>query len=303
MSKKVCVLYGGISEERPVSLRSGKAVIEALSTAGFDVYEIDVQRLEDAELIPEGAIVLPILHGAVGEDGVIQEILEKKGCRFLGSDSTSSKNSFDKHATRQKMIEAGLPVARGDIVTHKTYDEHEIRKIPHVVKVTHGGSSIGTHIVRSPSSVVSDEIQNLLEQNTRVLIEELINGVEVTVPILEDTALPVIEIIPPEAGEFDYQNKYNGKTKEICPSTSLSQETQKLCQNLALQVHRLLECRHLSRVDIMVDKKGNPRILEINTMPGLTDGSLFPIATKVAGYSMPQLVTEFVRMVEETKDY
>lgn len=134
-----------------------------------------------------------------------------------------------------------------------------------------------------------------------VIIEKLIEGTEATVPILDKKALPVIEIVPPPDGEFDYDNKYNGQTQEICPPDSLSQDLQKQAQELAEQAHKTMGCRHLSRVDMMIDKDGKIYLLEVNTIPGLTAQSLYPKSAQAAGISMPQLITKFAELVQ--RDY
>jgi D-alanine-D-alanine ligase len=126
-------------------------------------------------------------------------------------------------------------------------------------------------------------------------------GNEITVPILDQKALPVVEIVPPDNEEFDYDNKYNGRSQELCPPLSVPRETQKQAQELAEKVHKTMGCRHLSRVDIMIDKAGKLYVLEINTMPGMTDQSLYPKSALVAGMMMPDLMTKFVELVK--RDY
>jgi D-alanine-D-alanine ligase len=169
------------------------------------------------------------------------------------------------------------------------------------LKVLRGGSSIGTLIVRDTATLKHEEVDKLFELDREAVLEELIEGVEVTIPILDKTALPAIEIRPPEGLEFDYENKYNGLTAEICPPESVSEELQQESQKLSEQVHKIMKCRHLSRVDIMIDQEGKLFVLEINTIPGLTDQSLYPKSAAVAGLSMPQLVKRFVELV--VRDY
>ena len=164
-----------------------------------------------------------------------------------------------------------------------------------LVKPVDGGSSIGVCIVRRPATTISDQIRSTFETYRQMIVEELIEGDEITVGILEDTALPVIEIIPPENGEFDYENKYNGKTQELCPPQHISQEHQQAAQELALRIHKAAGCRDLSRSDFMLNRQGQLYLLETNTIPGMTNQSLYPRMALTAGISMPELVSRFVQ--------
>jgi D-alanine--D-alanine ligase len=166
-----------------------------------------------------------------------------------------------------------------------------------VLKVVSGGSSIGTLIVEDPGKISPDKVSDIFKLDSQAVVEELIVGQEITIPVLDKTALPVIEIIPPENEEFDYQNKYNGRSQEICPPNNVPEGLQKKAQLLAEKVHQTMGARHLSRVDIMIDKSANMFVLEINTIPGLTDQSLYPKSAAVAGLTMPQLVTKFAKLV------
>lgn len=295
--KKVVVLGGGPSSEREISLRSANCVRVALEKAGFGVLAVDPSH--DDTYLEQAEMVFPILHGKFGEDGAVQRLLEDKKIPFLGSDSVSSANSFDKVKTRQLLAQAGVKVPKGDFIDRADYKNHELAKIPHVLKIPDGGSSIGTYIVRDIENSKID-LDEVFEEG-KVLIEELIKGVELTVPILDKQALPVIEIKPPKDGEFDYKNKYNGKTSEICPPVSIDESRQAEIQELAEQVHAVMGCRHLSRVDIMLDAQNQAYILEINTMPGMTDQSLYPLSAKQAGLPMPELMKKFYEMA--VRDY
>lgn len=298
----VFVLGGGDSPEREVSLRSSAAVASAGHQAGFNIIQLDPgDDSFDLGKIPAGAIVLPILHGKGGEDGVLQAELEKRGIAYLGSDSASSAKSFDKWLTRQALATAGLPIAEGYLVTETTYHQNPMSKKPHVLKIKGGGSSIGTLIVRRPDKLNEAELKSIFSMEPEAVLEELIEGIETTVPILDQEALTPIEIIPPEGVEFDYENKYNGRTQELCPPSSIPDDVQKQCMELAERVHAAMDCRHLSRVDIMIGDGGRLVVLEINTIPGLTDQSLFPKSATVSGMDMPQLVTRFIDMVK--RDY
>ncbi len=298
---KIVVLGGGNSTEREVSIRSAAAVAKNLKLAGYEIISLDpkdgLSDLDDKKDI----MVFPILHGQGGEDGSLQQELELRALPYLGSDSSSSAICFDKHQTRQQLKAHGLPVANGDKVTKETYFNHELAHQPNVLKVSRGGSSIGTYIVRDPQKVDTNKIAEVFDLDTEAILEELVKGVEITIPILDSKALSVIEIVPPETGEFDYENKYNGKTKEICPPNSIDKASQNKAQKLAEETHKALKARHLSRVDMIVKPSGEIVILELNTMPGMTEQSLFPLAAKTDGIDMPDLMKTFVNLVK--RDY
>lgn len=294
---KIVVLGGGDSPEREVSLRSASAVTEALGNAGYETQNLDPSNLGVLDSIPPGTIVFPVLHGVHGEDGFIQNELERRQLPYLGSNSKTSAVCFDKVATRQAFEAAGLPIAIGASVTSDNYTQHPISRRPHVLKISNGGSSIGTLIVRNPAEVKSESVAAVFELGGTAVLEELVEGVEITVPILDTKALPVIEIKPPKSSEFDYENKYNGLTEELCPPVSISKEQQLQAQKYAEQAHAALGCRHLSRTDIIVSQDGSMVLLEINTMPGMTDQSLYPKSASAAGISFPELMSRFVSMV------
>lgn len=300
---EILVLLGGDSSEREISLRSGKSVSVALGLAGFNVKTYDTingfAKLE--ELINANTVVLPILHGSNGEDGVLQACLEKLGAKYLGTKSKQSEICFSKSKTHKVLEKAGVKMAKNDVISLKTYENHPLTKKPFVIKPINGGSSVDTTIVRNLSAVPVSEIKILLKKYSEMIIEELIEGQEITVPVLGKEALPVIAIIPPSGGEFDYLNKYNGSTKEICPvdQAIVSADIQLKAQVLALKVHDFLGARHLSRTDMIIDEQGELFVLELNTIPGLTDQSLFPKSASVAGYNMKQLVTKLVNLVFE----
>ena len=236
-----------------------------------------------------------------GEDGELQAELEKRKLPFLGSGSESSKQCFDKWQTRLILQKNNIPVAVAVRVTKETYAGEQIAKRPYVLKILHGGSSIGTLVVRDPLKVTPAQLNEIFSLENDAVLEELVEGIEVTVPILDQTALPAIEVSPPDGGEFDYENKYNGQSAELCPPPSLSTEQHEAAQGLAEKVHAVMGCRHLSRVDTIMRPDGRFVVLEINTIPGLTGQSLYPKSAAVANLSMPELVTNFVGLVK--RDY
>lgn len=298
---KITVLGGGDSPEREVSLRSAAAVADALATEGFDVTQLDPADIQVLDSIPGGSIVFPILHGYHGEDGYVQSELDARNLPYLGSGSKASADCFDKWKTRQLLEQLGLAVALGEHVDKASYPASQLKNGPHVLKAVGGGSSIGTYIVRNPGDISESGVKGVFAVSDTAVVEELVEGVEITVPILDGTALPVIEIQPPKEQEFDYENKYNGLTQELCPAVSISGEVQKTAQVLAEKAHAGLGCRHLSRVDMIVRPDSSMVILEINTMPGMTDQSLFPKSAHAAGIPFPALMSRCVDMVR--RDY
>lgn len=293
---KVLVLLGGDSPEREISLRSGTAVAEALTQAGYAVEMLDAR--EPAATIIEHAqnadVVFPVLHGLGGEDGEIQKILEHAGLPFVGSGSVASERCFDKWSYKQLLLEYGLPTPNCALVSKETFRQNSLASKPFVLKPHDGGSSIDTYIVRHVDNATLAECETALERHNTMLLEELIEGAEITVGVLHDRALPVVEIIPPSGKEFDLENKYNGATQELCPPLHVALDTQERAQQLALQAHTLTGCQDMSRTDIIIDRSGALFILETNTIPGMTNQSLFPKAAMEAGYPMDRLVSELV---------
>ncbi len=292
----VIVLSGGDSDERAVSLRSGAAVSAALLTSGYTVTQLDpAHQSEDYESVLRAAdVVFPVLHGKGGEDGSIQKWLEDRGIRYIGADSRASADCFDKWGYKQTLLSANLPTPRGELVDLSALWESELIQTPFVLKPFDGGSSVDTFIIRDPDVYDRKAIETAFARHPKMLLEELIEGQEITVGVLLDAALPVIEIVPPTDGEFDYENKYNGKTIELCPPQSVSQEIQTRAQDMAQQIHKLLEVRDMSRTDMMIAPNGSLYVLETNTIPGMTEQSLLPKAAGVAGYSMPELAHALV---------
>jgi D-alanine-D-alanine ligase len=299
---KVLVLLGGDSPERDVSLRSGKAIADALRYSGIDVIEFDPFDGTDKliKLVEEVDLVFPILHGKNGEDGSIQKILESVNARYLGSDSNVSKVCFDKDETHKILESEGILMPKYCIVSAQDIT-HTIFDKPFVLKPKDGGSSLDTLIARTINDESRRKSEILLSKYESMIAEELIVGPEITVAVMGEEVLPAIAIIPPKDGEFDYLNKYNGDSKEICPIPEdiINIEIQRRAENLALRVHMILGARHLSRTDMMIDRDGRIYVLELNTMPGMTNQSLFPIAANAIGLPMDKLVLKLINIISE----
>ncbi len=298
---KLLVLGGGDSPEHEVSLKSSRAVYEAAVELGHRVEWLDPMDGDAAvrKAAIRNDVVLPILHGLNGEDGVIQRLLDETGVPYLGSGVAASELCFDKARVRELLAEQGILVARGEVVTAESLEQCELTKTPFVLKPVQDGSSVGVMLVRE-LPFDQDKVRTLLAKYGQMLIEELIVGTEITVPVLGDSALPVVEIVPPVGKEFDYENKYNGATSELCPPQNVSASVQERAQRIAEEVHVLTGARHLSRTDMMIDENERIYVLEINTMPGMTAQSLFPKSAAAAGISWTELVARFVRMVKPT---
>ncbi|CAN5617893.1 D-alanine--D-alanine ligase [soil metagenome] len=297
----ILVLEGGDSSEREVSLRSARSVALALINSGHKVTQYDTADGFDGikDHISGVDIVFPILHGIGGEDGSVQRVLKNLQIPYLGASADVSRVCFDKLVTKEIVTKQGMKTPSFEVVTSSTFMQSVLLDNPYVLKPIQGGSSIDTFIIRSPQKDTESELAQMrsaLGRHTQMLLEELIQGQELTVSILGSQALPVIEIIPPEHEEFNYENKYNGKTQELCPPINISHEIQLRAQTIAFELHNILSVRHFSRVDMIV-RDGAIYVLEINTIPGLTDTSLLPKAAQTAGMSMEDLVQKFVDLV------
>lgn len=282
---RIAVLMGGPSTEREVSLQSGKMVIEALQPSGAIVIPVVVEGPEF--VVPSNTDVAFIaLHGTFGEDGQVQSILEERGVAFTGSDAEASARAFDKSVANECFHEAGIP-------TPAAFDELSGLKFPVVVKPARQGSSVGVTVVRHREELgaACAKAQGFDEH---IVIEQFIRGRELTVGILGNRELPIVEIRTP-TGFFGYHEKYTaGAAVEVVPAPLDSMLTIQ-AQRYARLAHERLGCRDFSRVDLMLSDRGELFVLEVNTIPGMTQNSLLPKAAKAAGISMPDLC---VRMVE-----
>jgi D-alanine-D-alanine ligase len=279
---RVLVLAGGISDERAVSLRSGRAIADALRAAGHEVIEGDAGPDKFAALEQAFDVVFPAFHGEFGEDGTLQAELERRGVPFVGSGSGASRLAFDKLAAKAAWRAAGLP----------TPDWGADVKPPCVVKPVGGGSSLGVRLC----ATADERAAAVAAGGGPVMIEQWVKGPEWTVGIVGDEVLPPIRIGVAGDEWFDYHRKYadDGAPHlfDLQAPAALVDEVKHLC----LSAHRILGCRHLSRVDVMLDADARPWLLELNTLPGFTDRSLLPDAARAAGLSFPQLVDRLVRL-------
>ncbi|MFZ0829418.1 MAG: D-alanine--D-alanine ligase [Verrucomicrobiia bacterium] len=295
MSRKLnlTVMLGGPSAEREVSLRSGAAVARALRSLGHTVHELDPR--DDAWALPAGTdAVFLALHGTYGEDGTVQRRLDELGALYTGCDAESSRIAFDKVMTKQRCLQAGVPTARHLVVDSGKTPWPTDWPPPLVVKPVRQGSSVGLQFVeRLEDWPIA--LAEALKFDSEVLVEEKILGRETTVGILGAQALPVVEVRP-KSGGYDYQNKYTaGRTEYFCPADFDAAMTKRI-QAAALGAFRAIGGRDYARVDVMVGASGGPVVLEVNTLPGMTETSLLPKAAAAAGLDYAQLCQRMVEL-------
>ncbi|PIP18779.1 MAG: D-alanine--D-alanine ligase [Candidatus Omnitrophica bacterium CG23_combo_of_CG06-09_8_20_14_all_41_10] len=298
---RIGVLMGGPSSEKKISLKSGHAVLNILKESGQKVVPIIIKTdkvKNNVRLLKSSNIdcAFIALHGSFGEDGGIQKILESLKVPYTGSGVRASKLAMDKVASRNIFKKHGLNVPPSKVISENSYKIGNIDKfgLPLVVKPATQGSSIGLSIVDSYKNIPK-AINLAFKFDKRIIIEEYIRGRELTVGILKEKALPVIEIIPKHFF-FDYQAKYKqGLTDYIVPA-KLSFKAALRIKKAALSAHKLLGCFGCSRVDIILDDAGNPFILEVNTIPGFTSTSLLPKAAKSAGIDFNHLCLELIKL-------
>ena len=288
---RVAVLMGGRSAEREISLISGQAVLAALLKNGIDAHAIDVGGDVCAQL-HQGNFdrVFNILHGRGGEDGQIQGLLQMIKLPYTGSQVTGAVLSMNKCLSKQLWQQQGLPTASFEPVNNDTNPAVLIEKIglPLIIKPVNEGSSIGMSKVTEPSQL-KPAIELALQYDQDVIAESWIQGEEYTVGILDGEALPVIRLRTPNAF-YDFDAKYKANTTEyLCPC-GLDENAEAECQQLALKAFSTLEMRGWGRIDFMRDSTGQFYLLEANSVPGMTDHSLVPMAAKQAGLSFEQLV-------------
>ena len=297
---KIVVLAGGPSSEREISLKSGQAVYAALKKKGEDVDFLDVDRSFEGKIKNlKCDVAFLALHGRFGEDGTVQSMLEEMNVSYTGSGVDASRLALDKIASRKIFSDNNLFVPRY-MVAGKNCDPEKILSdftAPFVVKPQREGSSIGLTVVRE-SSELSEALNKAFKYDDEVLIEEYIFGRELTVGVLENKTLPVVEIVAKNK-VYDYDAKYEDKnTTYIVPADLIGNVYEK-AQKDAFKAYELLGCRDFSRVDMRMNEEGNIFILEVNTIPGLTERSLLPKAAQATGLDFNELCMKLVHMAYE----
>lgn len=296
-NRKIAVLKGGPGSERDVSLASAQGVAKALRERGADVIEVDVTGPDFA--VPDDLyIAFNIIHGTFGEDGQLQQILETRGIPYTGEGVIGSRAAFDKIETKKLFIECGIPTAEFEIIKA---GERPTLALPYVVKAPRQGSSVGVSVVKQ-SEKIESALAEAAKFGSDILVEKFVSGKELTVGVVGNQALPIIEICPKQNATaecadafYDFKNKYpflnpkaGGGANHLCPAP-LSEKQTHLVQEVALAAHGSLELEVYSRVDVLLDGEGKPFVLEINTIPGMTEASLLPEAAAVAGIAYGEL--------------
>jgi D-alanine-D-alanine ligase len=287
----VTVMLGGPSAEREVSLRTGKAAARALRSLGHRVDELDPVPGQ-WQLPPDTDVVFLALHGSFGEDGTVQEELDKLGVAYTGCGAESSRIAFDKVITKERCVTAGVPTAHYLVLRDARAALPANLRLPLVVKPVRQGSSVGLQFVDTPEQW-KQALENSLRFDSEVLVEERVIGRETTVAILDGQALPIVEVRP-KAGAYDYHNKYtSGATEYFCPADFDPATTARI-QQAALGAFEAVGGRDYARVDIMVRDGREPVVLEVNTLPGMTETSLLPKAAAAAGISYEELCQHMI---------
>ena len=294
--QKIAVLLGGPGSEREVSKKTAESVIAALQSNGAEVVPIDVTG-PDFNCPADVLIAMNLIHGTFGEDGRLQELLEQRGIRYTGAGVQSSRLAFDKALSKERFLAAGVPTPRSQVYP---LDDSQPRAIglPLVSKPPREGSSVGVSICRTEAEW-QQAAATARQYGATTLLEDFVEGRELTVGILGDQVLPVIHIEPVD-GFYDINNKYPwmtgaGKTLYHCPA-DLDPDTTRRVQDAALAAFRACGTEVYGRVDVMLRADNEPFVLEINTIPGMTSSSLLPKAAQAAGISFPDLCVRIIEL-------
>lgn len=312
--KRIAVLKGGPGSERTVSLATAAGVENALREIGAEVIGVDV--CDEHFTLPENMdFAFNAIHGTLGEDGELQRILDARGVIYTGEGERGSRLAFDKIETKQRFVECGIPTAEFEIFANGELGKRPALPLPYVVKAPREGSSVGIYIVKSEAEI-DGALREASRLANRLLIEEYVEGRELTVGVLGDLALPIIEILPKE-GFYDFNNKYpflnpqadktkgangtNGGATHFCPAP-LDEALTKKVQEMALAAHRALGLETYSRVDFLLTESGRLVVLEINTIPGMTPTSLLPEAAKAAGIGYAELCLRIIDLSKNKRN-
>ena len=296
LPKKIAVLMGGPGSERDVSLATGRGVSKALRSLGAEVVEVDVHD-ENFALPKDVDLAFITIHGTFGEDGQLQEILEKRGVAYTGDGVEASRAAFDKILSKEKFREHGVGTPEWEVIE---VGQRPTISVPLVVKPARQGSTVGVVIVKHASELDSAMIE-AAKYDRKLLIEEFVSGRELTIGILGDQALPILEIIP-KGGFYDFHNKYpflnpqaGGGAEHVCPAKIDPNKTKQV-QKQALHAFRALGLVVYGRVDVLLPDSGNPSVLEVNTIPGMTEASLLPEAAAAAGINYVDLCARIIAL-------
>ena len=296
VGKRIAVLKGGPSSERAVSLATGAGIARALGSLGANVTEVDVEHA-DFVLPDDTELAFIALHGTFGEDGQVQQILEDRGVPYTGEGVAESRLAFDKIPSKKKFTQHGVLTPHWEVIR---VGQQPSLPLPYVIKAPRQGSTVGVYIVKEESEAAA-ALREAAKYDEELLIEQFIPGRELTIGVLGELALPVLEIIP-KSGFYDFNDKYpflnpqgGGGAQHVCPAAIPADLTGKI-QDLALLAACSLGLKVYSRVDVMLSPQNVPFVLEINTIPGMTETSLLPDAAGVAGITYPQLCARIIEL-------
>ena len=307
---QVVVLAGGLSPERDVSIRSGRRISEALRTTDstIEVRELDVDATLIERLLQQRPdCVIPLLHGAAGEDGALRDVLDALALPFVGCSAAAARLAFDKPIAKTLLEKAGVSSPSSIALPHSTFRELGAGPVldavvarlglPLIVKPTKGGSALGASIVRGSAELPAAMVGAFAYSDV-ALMERLITGTEVAVCVYESDgepiSLPPVEIVPPD-GIYHYSARYTAGVTEFFIPARLPDSVLDACRSVALTAHAVLGLRDWSRTDLMVDSEGRPWFLEVNAAPGMTETSLFPQALSAAGMSLGDIAGQLIR--------
>ena len=292
-------MAGGFGTEREISLKSGAAVVCALRLLGHQVDEVD--PAVKGWRLPDGVqVVFLALHGEFGEDGQVQTCLESLGVPYTGTRPLGSAIAFDKAQSRDAFCRRSIPTPRGAVLTDSCAPPPDVPP-PWVLKPVAQGSSVGLRMVDDETQWTS-ALKETLKHDKRVLWEERIKGREITLGVLAGEVLPVVEVCP-NSNIYDYQSKYTrGATEYFCPA-DLSEDCTERVQQLGLRAFEAVEARDFGRVDMMLNDLLDPYVLEVNTLPGMTETSLLPKAAAAAGIDFNHLCERMVDLAVNRDDY
>jgi len=293
---RTVVLSGGPGSERAVSLASGKAVADALRQAGHQVRLADIRPDDLGALDTPADVFFPALHGKFGEDGQLQQIMDSRGLVYCGSGAQACRLSADKQISKKLFTENDLPTAAFDVAQRPEDIARATAcwSMPVVVKPLDEGSSIGITIVERADQLAGT-IQRTIEQFGPVMVEQYLSGKELTVGILADRALPIIQI-KPDGPFYDYNAKYVSETTQYLFDIDIDHDLYERIQAMSVRAAQVLGMRDFCRVEWRLDARGEPYLLEINALPGFTEHSLLPKAAAKVGLPMPRLCDALVRL-------
>ena len=289
---KVAVVYGGPSPEADISRKSARSVISALKKKGHQVFEIELNEtiVEELKKInPEKVFI--VLHGSPGEDGTVQGLLEITGFKYTGCNTETSAICMDKDVTKRILKTYGIPVPAGE--TYFKGDRVEPVEFPCVVKPARTGSTVGISLARDEESF-KRAVEEAFKYDSKILVEEYIEGRELTVAVINGKALPPVEIIT-ESGFYDFDSKYTKPTTQYKVPAELTSRLEERIRKISEKTFKVLECKGAVRIDFRIDRWNNPYILEVNTIPGMTERSLLPKAARAAGIEFEDLIEEILK--------